>query len=179
MRGCIETVASVHGASGIEVQTLFCGVVDRWSNLSIAGVIAESHGLPDRTCNAGYLWRIGTSERFAMFEDHGPGSTVCHLDGNGVLAAAEAVQHDMVAGCDLVLLSKFGKLEAAGNGLWQAFKKAIDLGIPVLTSVSPSARQQWETLVAAGCVSLPADAAAINSWIDSVRSQARSAAPVA
>ena len=33
------------------------------------------------------------------------------------VAAAAAVQSDIVAGCDLVLLNKFGKLEIAGDGL--------------------------------------------------------------
>lgn len=50
-----------------------------------------------------------------MFKDPGPGSMAYHLDENGVARAAEAVRRDLAAGCDLVLLSKFGKLEAAAK----------------------------------------------------------------
>lgn len=42
------------------------------------------------------------------------------LDGTGAVADAIAVQSDMAAGCDLVLLNKFGKLEIAGDGLVDA-----------------------------------------------------------
>ena len=49
-----------------------------------------------------------------MFIDLGSGSAACHLESAGVLAAAERVREDIAIGCDLVVLNKFGKLEAAG-----------------------------------------------------------------
>jgi hypothetical protein len=57
------------------------------------------------------------------------------------LTAAGAVRRDIAAGCELVVLSKFGKLEAAGEGLAPAFKAALDARLPLLTSVSPL----WKT----------------------------------
>jgi hypothetical protein len=63
---------------------------------------------------------------------------MCQLDEVGAVAAAVAVQRDITAGCDLVLLNKFGKLEIAGDGLASAFRAAITAGLPVLTSVSPA-----------------------------------------
>jgi hypothetical protein len=72
-----------------------------------------------------------------------PGSTACRLDERGMLAATESVRRDISAGCDLVLLSKFGKLEASGAGLLNAFEPAIDSHIPVLTSVYPAYEQAW------------------------------------
>jgi hypothetical protein len=48
-----------------------------------------------------------------------------------------------------VLLSKFGKLEGNGKGLFDAFKAMIAARIPLLTSVSPSVDAQ---LRFAGCV---------------------------
>ena len=172
MNGRVKLVAAVQGASGTTVQDLFCRLIDRWPGLRIAGVVAESHGLPDRLCSAGYLRRIGTSERFAMFEDRGAGSAACHLEGSGVLAAAEAVRRDIAAGCDLVLLSKFGKLEVDGKGLWGAFNAAVEAGIPLLTSVSPGMVQKWATFATAGFTTLSADSVEIDAWIDAARSQA-------
>ena len=49
-----------------------------------------------------------------MFNDLGSGSAACHLESAGVLAAAERVREDIAIGCNLVVLNKFGKLEAAG-----------------------------------------------------------------
>src|SRR5215475_3924257 len=110
-----ETIAVVLGVSSAEVQDVFRRLVDLWKpSVRLAGLIAESHGLADRACGAGFLRNIATMERFSIFQDLGPGSTVCHLDGVGALAAADSVRRDIAAGCDLVLLSKFGKLEANG-----------------------------------------------------------------
>ena len=56
-----------------------------------------------------------------MFNDLGSGSTTCHLESACVLAAAERVREDIATGCDLVVLNKFGKLEAACGGLRDTF----------------------------------------------------------
>jgi hypothetical protein len=169
-----EWIAVVQGAPGAVIQDLFSALVGRWSQtLRVVGVVAESHGFTDRRCSAGYLRRITSGERFAIFEDLGPGSTACHLDESGATAAAEAVREDMVVGCDLTLLSKFGRLEVAGKGLRSAFTAAVEAHIPLLTSVSPAAAKAWENFAGTGFITLPADDAAIDAWVNVVRSRAR------
>ena len=110
----------------------------------MAGLVAESHGLADRHRQAGYLRNLTTGARFSIFHDLGPGVAMCHLDGVGAVAAAAAVRSDIAAGCDLVLLNKFGKLEIAGDGLASAFRAAITAGLPLLTSVSPAHDEAWD-----------------------------------
>ena len=88
----------------------------------------------------------------------------CHLDGVGAVAAAAAVQHDIADGCDLVLLNKFGQLEAVGDGLTGAFRAAVATHIPLLTSVSPIHDQAWRQFADRQYAILPADLAAIDLW---------------
>lgn len=57
-----------------------------------------------------------SGERFSIFEDLGPGSTARHLDQDGAATTAKVVRRDISAACDMVVLSKFGRLEAAGKG---------------------------------------------------------------
>jgi hypothetical protein len=162
-----ERIAVIVGAPGAVIQDLFAALADRRSPaVRIAGVVAESPGLADRRCSAGFLRRVTTGERFAMFEDLGPGSTACHLEGNGIARAAEAVRQDLAAGCDLVLLSKFGKLEAAGKGLWSAFVATVEARVPLLTSVSPAVATAWGHFAGTGFVVLPPNDAAIDTWLD-------------
>ena len=81
-----KTIAVVRGGSTTDVEQTFRTLVDRWQpTVRLAGLIAESHGLADRACNAGFLRNIATAERFSIFQDLGPGSTVCHLDGAALL----------------------------------------------------------------------------------------------
>jgi hypothetical protein len=173
MREPLRKIAVVQGVPSAEVQTLFRAFVERWrSRIRLAGVISEDHGLPDRACTAGYLRSLTTGEKFQIFQDLGAGSKGCHLAADGALAAAHAVQRDIVAGCDLVVLSKFGSLERKGSGLRDAFSAAIEAGIPVLTSVSPAYIEAWDGFAAPWSVIMPADAGRIDAWWQSVRSPA-------
>jgi hypothetical protein len=161
----VKKIAVVEGASSAEVQELFQMLARRWSSSTrVAGVVAEHHGLPDRACNAGYLRNLGNDERFPIFRDRGAGASGCHLDSAGVTTAAEAVRRDIAAGCDLVLLSKFGWLEAKGRGLYDAFSAAIVAGIPVLTSVSDPSKESWERFATPLFAVVPANAERIEAW---------------
>jgi hypothetical protein len=166
-----NAIAVIRGTTSAEVQDVFHTLVERWRPaFRLAGLIAESHGLADRTCSAGFLRSITSGERFSVFHDLGPGSTECHLDGTGALTASGAVQRDIAAGCDLVLLSKFGKLEAGGKGLLGAFTAAIEARVPLLTSVSPACMTQWEKLAGQTYVTLPAALDQIGAWWQALRS---------
>lgn len=166
----MKTIAVIQGAPSSEVQKLFRAWTDRWHpSVRIAGVIAEEHGLPDRACTAGYLRSLTNGERFQIFQDRGPGAKGCQLSGAGAMSASEAVQRDIAAGCDLVVLSKFGALERKGSGLRDAFAAAIDANVPVLTSVSPAYMAEWEHFAGPLSAVMPLDAEQIDAWWRSVR----------
>ena len=160
-----KTIAVVRGAASPEIEDIFRTLVDQWRpRVHLAGLVAESHGLPDRVCQAGFLRNVATGARFSIFHDLGPGAAACHLDGAGAVAAAAAAQRDIAAGCDLVILSKFGKLEVAGAGLTDAFRAAVNAGTPLLTSVSPAHDREWRRFLGREFVVLPADSATIDAW---------------
>jgi hypothetical protein len=166
----MKKIAVIQGAPSAQVQALFRSLVDRWQpRARLAGVIAEDHGLPDRACTAGYLLSLTNGERFQIFQDLGPGAKKCQLAGAGALAAAESVRRDIAAGCDLVVLSKFGALEKKGGGLRDAFTAAIEAGVPVLTSVSPAYSSAWESFAASLSVTMPLDPERIEAWWQAVR----------
>ena len=172
MIGNNAPIAVVRGRTGAEVQDVFRIFVERWrGSARLAGLVAENHDLPDRACSAGFLRNIATGERFSIFEDLGPGSTACHLDGLGAVRAAASVERDIAAGCDLVLLSKFGKLEAGGEGLFPAFKTAVDAGIPLLTSVPLAFEEPWKKIIGRSITVLSADPDAIRAWWQAARQE--------
>jgi hypothetical protein len=167
-----DIIAVVRGASNAEIQGIFRALADQWRpQVRLAGLVAEDHGLADRHCQAGYLRNLTSGARFSIFHDLGPGVAMCHLDGIGAAAAAAGVQSDIAAGCDLVLLNKFGKLEAAGDGLAGAFRAAITAGRPLLTSVSPAHDGAWRRFADREFAVLPADPAAIEAWRQAVHTE--------
>lgn len=158
-------IAAITGAPGAEIRHLLANLVAEWrGRFRVCGLLAEDHGLAGRACSAGYLRSIVDGSLHPIFQDLGAGSEACHLDGTGAVAAVAALRRDIAAGCDLVVLSKFGHLEADGEGLCDAFVAALEAGRPVLTSVSPAFMEAWRDFAAPLCTFLPADAARIRAW---------------
>jgi hypothetical protein len=157
-------IAAITGADSASVQSLLTAAVGGWrrSGARVVGLLAESHGIPDRNCGAGVLRDIVSGMPFPMYFETPPAGTSCHLDPSGLETAGGNLL-DQIAGSDLVVLSKFGKLEATGAGLVAAFEAAIGAGIPILTSVSDKHREAWERF-APGATGLTADEAAIQAW---------------
>ncbi|MBS0399033.1 MAG: DUF2478 domain-containing protein, partial [Proteobacteria bacterium] len=83
-------------------------------------------------------------------------------DASGIEAACAELLGQLTK-CDVVVLSKFGKLEAARSGLVTAFQAVIDAGTPLLTSVSNKHREAWKAFAPAA-IELPAEAAALQRW---------------
>ena len=165
-----EKVAVVQGAPSTDVQQMFRDLVARWrASIRVAGVIEERDGVTEgRTCRAGMLRSIGDGTLYPMFEKLPPGATACDIQGAKVGRACEAVLSDIATGCDLVVLSKFGKLEASGQGLMAAFSAAAEAGIPLLTCASPASCEAWEGFAAPHAVILSARPEAIDGWLRSV-----------
>jgi hypothetical protein len=164
------TIAVVQGAPGSVVDELFARFVERWSSsLRIAGILAEPHGIAERSCRAGFLRSIASGKRYSLFDKAGEMAEFCNLDGRGALAASVAAAEDIASGCDLVVLSKFAKMEEGGEGLCSAFLATIRAGIPLLTSVSPARSDTFASFPGAEFAVLSADEASIDAWLGSVR----------
>jgi len=160
-----KPIAIVQGAASAEIQQLLAAFVDRnRQRLRIAGLIEGAAG-EGAACGAGQLRSIGSGDRFALFQELGPGSVSCSLDSSNLLEASEQVCGDIARGCDIVVLSKFGKLEAENRwGLIAAFVAAMEAGVPILTSVSPKYMEAWSAFAAPFFVTLPPEIAALEAW---------------
>jgi nucleoside-triphosphatase THEP1 len=165
----VGKIAAVLADDGTSTQTLLAAMVADWrdSGVKIAGVIGELHGLPDRTCGAGFLRDIASSKPYRIYLETPLRQTACHLDAAGVASACRAVL-EQISMSDLVVLNKFGKLEAPGEGLAPAFELAISAGKPVLTTVSGRHRGAWCTF-APDTSFLAADKAALQNWWRAIR----------
>jgi nucleoside-triphosphatase THEP1 len=160
----VGKIAAVLADDGAATQALLAAMVTDWrdSGAKIAGVIGELHGLPDRTCGAGFLRDIASGKPHRIYLEVPPRQDSCHLDVVGVASVCKAIL-GQISMSDLVVLNKFGKLERMGEGLAAAFELAISAGKPVLTTVSDRHRDAWRTF-APDASFLPADKAALQNW---------------
>lgn len=160
-----KSIAVVQGAPSAVVQQLFGDLVERWrSEIRVVGMLEDGHGPKFKARNVGVLRSIVDGRSFPIFQNLGPGSIGCSIDPEGPATAGHAVCCDLKTGCDLLVLSKFGKLETDRQGLTSAFIAGLEAGVPILTSVAPQYAEQWEHFAAPLFDVLPADRDAIESW---------------
>lgn len=164
----MKPIGMVQGAESAEIQRLFRAFADRHGGTArIAGAIEE--GEPGRR-RSNHLRSLSDGLSYPVFQDLGAGASGCALDPTSVVLASEAVRAGIEAGCDLVVLSKFGKMEALnGSGLIPAFIAALEAGVPVLTSVAPKFDAEWDAFASPYYVVLPAEDDALEDWWRSVR----------
>lgn len=158
-------IAAIQGASSLEIQALMRTFVDRLdAGVRLAGVIEVEVAGPTSSRAASELRSLSDDRRFPIFQDLGAGAAACAVDADGIVAACAAVQRDIAAGCDLVVLNKFGRLESERSGLSAAFSAAVEAGAPILTSVAPKHNPAWAAFAAPMFVILPPTMAAIEGW---------------
>lgn len=164
-----QSIGVVQGASSEDIQQLFADLLRAsWRPARIVGVIEAmgvAQGAEGGPCGLEVLRNISDGRDFSLFQDLGAGSTACALDPAGVAEACAAVCQDIAAGCDLVILSKFAKLEAEnGSGLTAAFIAALEAGVPILTAVSPGRREKWDAFASPYYELLAPDLDEIAAW---------------
>lgn len=158
-----KPIAVLQGAATPVVQALMRDFIARLGpDVRAVGVVEDP--VDDDGCSAGELKSLGDGRRFPLLQALGADATACRLDSAAVVSACDVVQRDIAAGCDLVVLSKFGKVEAERSGLAAAFASAMEGGVPILTSVSPKFGEAWDRFAAPLYIILPPELAAVEAW---------------
>jgi len=166
-------VAALQGASNAAIQALLADFARRAARRGyrIAGVVEVENGKTGGGCGRRAVCDLASGTVVSISQNLGRGSTACNLDPSGLIEACTAVERSIAAGADLVVLSKFGKLEADRGGLSGAFRSAIDAGLPVLTAVSPAMTTAWTRFAGSLSQFIAADAKAVDEWWAGVRSE--------
>lgn len=164
------TVAIVANREGGNSAALLARMAAEWraDGVSVVGVLAQDNDDAEATCSAGFLRDIATGQIYSIHLDVPPADADCHIDAGGMSEACSGLM-GQIAAADLVILSKFGKLEAAKKGLFPAFAAAIAAGKPLLTTVSPKHVDALKTFAPAAAW-LGADDPSLAHWWQAARS---------
>lgn len=158
-------------ASRISVaQSLMKDVVALWQSrgLRVAGTIEELHGL---NRNAVLVRDIMTGSTYPNYFEN---TTACKGHHFNPVAATRvcASLFAQLSACDVLVLSKFDKLESSGLGLFPVFEAAAQKGKPTLTMVPVKHLSAWQTFAPNATVVgsiLGANLADVQSWWDAIR----------
>src|SRR5690606_1635694 len=116
---------------GQDTPALLSKLASQWrdAGISVVGLLDEGND-GEGICSAGFLRDIASGIAYSIHLDAPLAGSSCHLDPAGVEDASAALL-DQIASADLIVLSKFGKLEAMRKGLWPAFLAALAAGKPL------------------------------------------------
>lgn len=129
----------------------------------VVGVIQEPSGDAGRHRCDMDLIEIASGTRRSISQNLGAGSTGCRLDLDAIEGTAGRVA-EALAGADLLVINRFGKLEAMGRGFCPVIADALDRGIPVLVGVNDLNRGAFDAFAAGLARELPDDIGPVLEW---------------
>jgi hypothetical protein len=163
-------IAALVYADGIYPDRAIARAIDplRERGVALAGALQlEPADLPGRHPCDMLLQDLASGDVTAIAEDRGSGARGCRLDPSLLTDLAEAVTSSLYSEEPrLLVVNKFGKIEADGGGLRGAIAEAVGLGIPVLVGVPARNLDRWRAFAGPLAVELPAEPAAITAWLE-------------
>ena len=111
-----------------------------------------------------YLMDITTGREFCISQDLGPQSQSCCIDTAGVAKASDVLRKALTDGADLVIVNRFGALEAQGGGFAQEMLALAQAGVPLLTAVTEKHYPAWQLFTGGMAQRLPAHLHALCEW---------------
>lgn len=157
------------GQSSATVLDTVVGTL-RSRGVVVAGYLQRERYGHGSTVSDTALEDIETGEQFGIMQALGSSATSCRLDTQALADVAGRALVRLERPADILVLNRFGKAEAEGQGLRVLLEMAISQDIPVLTSVGSSYLQDWHDYVGELAVSLDPDVSAVLAWYGSLTS---------
>lgn len=161
-------IAAIVYADGVYPDRVIARAIAplRAAGLPLAGALqVEPVAAGRHPCDM-LLENLASGEVHAIAEHRGREARGCRLDVGQLMEIGEEVLHSLHDESPrLLVVNKFGKIEADGGGLRQAVAEAVDLGIPVLVGVPARNLDRWRAFAGPLAMELPATVGAIADWL--------------
>ncbi|WP_297774731.1 DUF2478 domain-containing protein [uncultured Roseovarius sp.] len=144
----------------------------RARGLSLAGTVqVNSNCGDDRPCDMD-VEVLPDGPVIRISQSLGPGAKGCRLDPSQLELAVAAAEARLAAGCDLVIVNKFGKHEAEGRGFRGLIGEALARDVPVLVGVNRLNIPHFLDFIGAGADLRQPVLPDLLEWLDGVHSPA-------
>jgi hypothetical protein len=116
---------------------------------------------------------LSGGDAMALTADLAPHAAGCRLDAGRLADVAGRLATEIEAGADLVVINRFGRSEAEGEGLIDLIRQALAGDIPVLIAVPEQRFATWIAFSGGMNVRLECRREALDRWWRSVAPPAR------
>ncbi|MVT54039.1 DUF2478 domain-containing protein [Bradyrhizobium yuanmingense] len=107
---------------------------------------------------------VATGTKISISQTLGGGAMSCKLDTGGLAEAAAVVSRAIRGNVDLIVINKFSRQEASGQGLRAEFADAISRGLPLLTAVPERRFSDWRSFNGDFGTTLACEWSVIANW---------------
>lgn len=137
----------------------------RAEGVAVAGIVQHNGLNPHREKCDMDVEELASGTVLRVSEDRGNEARGCRLDHAALAHAASLLSMALDDGPALMIVNKFGKVEADGKGLREALAKAVQLGIPAIVGVPYRNLEQWRSFTDGLAEECETAAPRIKEWL--------------
>ncbi len=140
-----SSILAVVYSDGLAADQLLADIAYRLRDdgVVVAGLVQLNTFVRDRAKCDMAIEELYSRAVYQLSEDRGPAAKGCRLDHARLAEAAGLFGAALKKHPDLVVLNKFGKVEAEGGGLRDALGHAVALDVPLIVGVPYRNLDQW------------------------------------
>jgi hypothetical protein len=128
---------------------------------------ARVGGLAQTPCESSiFVTHIESGRRLDLMQDLGACAEGCRLDTAALAEAAGLLAQSLESRPDLLLVSRYGRIEAEGGGYLATIGAAAVEAVPTLVCVGAKYAEHWREFSGGLAESLPLTLAALTGWWD-------------
>ena len=170
MSSLAPMLAAIHYEQGEDVSAVLAAAIARLRSggAEIGGLLQQPETPGSARCRTLDLMDLRTGERARITQDRGIESRGCKLDEQGLLSMAHCIESAIADAVDLIVVSRFGRAEAAGHGLLASCADVVCAEIPLLTAVRDPYVGRWREFHGGLAAEIPCSAQAVVDWFEAI-----------
>lgn len=137
----------------------------RDAGIAVAGIVQHNKFIRDRTRCDMEVEELASGTVLQISEDRGREARGCRMDRGALLEAAGLLSASLESEPDLLIINKFGKLEAEGRGLRETLSDAVQLGVPIVVGVPYRNIEQWRSFAGGMAEECPIGSSRLYDWL--------------
>ncbi|WP_397476028.1 DUF2478 domain-containing protein [Pusillimonas sp.] len=165
----IAAAAIVHGGKGDADEPLLEFVRRMQSKGRVVRGLVPGPQSDPSDCATRTVRDLDDDTIYPIGQSLGKESKACCLDPGALLKAGIVLRRAIGSNAELVIINRFGILEADGDGFSAEMLELMSRGTPVLTVVSPPYLDAWREFTGGMAIELPPDADLMQQWFEGIR----------
>lgn len=137
----------------------------RFMGLKVAGLVQRNTFERDSAKCDMIVEELLSSAILQISEDRGRSARGCRLNRSALLEATTRLIQALSEKPDVLILNKFGKVEAEGGGLRDVMAIAVENDIPIIVGVPMRNIEQWRVFAEGLAQECPVDSAYVRRWL--------------